>query len=902
MSKDPVGPDDGSRGTSRPSWGPPDPPLPPLSSSLTPSFTSFPISSITNQASSPRFWEHPPNLDVKGTRQGHHPRPKSPSTRPSHPAGPQLSFMTQKDGPPLSRGTPAATFLEDRDNVSCPQPLEEAVGYVPHGIRRVHTKVADDASLTFPPRPRPRRNKPKAPAVPCYPLLRETEPPNFTESQQSHSKAPTTNNARRQLCSDERDVRTPLSPYEPRPSPYTGAETFVPIPGAVWYRKEPHPVTVPRPKKSRNQSRACKLVLSGTRSPIEPPRPVCPGPPSPGTTTIPDSKVDHEVHPAIELDQSIFNFNGEGDYENYEQFKTQLLNMVPHKPLPYAARLRDGLPCQPEGTMGRKRDQKATAKSALDPPGSQSRVVADSATRETEIQVAETLFTEDESDNEVSQLCEMRQWRPLKFEVSDTEEGLWDCIGMTRLEFGQLTPTEQGAVEYQHKVQVRLLLEKWGCPLHPTQQFQEDEGEIHQHSFKTGAQPLQGEREPDRPFLENELLTIILNLSTSDQWAVADIIAKASSRECEQARICHEGCDCLRRSYTHAVSLFEALADLNSSSKGKELPVESHREGQGLASEDLNKELSYLSSLHKKCSSELSEPCKQFGDLGGHLGELSRLGSAPEEVKKQTGLPPEFVAFATALVFPHLEPKVTNRWFKAMCLASHASRFLPKPPATGEIYSAARDVPKLYLRTLAAICNLYASTSKFPDWELLAQLILDGHAHFELPDPKPQSMITILAKALDPDTKGPLSLMEISAFHWKTPHNQPQAMTVEFREDPIMALKAMLDQIGPVAQWYLEPYGDSGPRILRILDAVVDMTERLSRLIYNYLDQTYIPESGQPFGKTIPENKARSILTYELRNLSRIVSFFIRNESGSAGPLTVPSKTRTSYKKDKRSK
>jgi hypothetical protein len=163
-------------------------------------------------------------------------------------------------------------------------------------------------------------------------------------------------------------------------------------------------------------------------------------------------------------------------------------------------------------------------------------------------------------------------------------------------------------------------------------------------------------------------------------------------------------------------------------------------------------------------------------------------------------------------------------------------------------------------------------------------------------------MITILAKALDPDTKGPLSLMEISAFNWKTPHNQPQAMTVEFREDPIMALKAMLDQIGPVAQWYLEPYGDSGPRILRILDAVVDMTERLSRLIYNYLDQTYIPESGQPFGKTIPENKARSILTYELRNLSRIVSFFIRNESGSAGPLTVPSKTRTSYKKDKRSK
>jgi hypothetical protein len=294
--------------------------------------------------------------------------------------------------------------------------------------------------------------------------------------------------------------------------------------------------------------------------------------------------------------------------------------------------------------------------------------------------------------------------------------------------------------------------------------------------------------------------------------------------------------------------------------------------------------------------------CKKFNELS----EFIRLGAQhPRIVKsvKDGTFPTEHLALAAAMIEPIADPKTNNRWFKAIALASKATQYLPNN-WMGQIYTPVTAIPQLYMKTIGALSSFYADTYKYPDWALLGQLLLDGHAQLITPEPRAQSMVSILAKALDPDTKGPLALMELSTSVWSTPHNAPQAMPIEPSKDPILAMKALLDQIGPVSQWYLQPKGDSGPRILRILDATSDMAERFARLIHNYLDQTYVPEAGMPFIQSLPEKKAKKLLKHELENLCQIISFFIHNEENSSNSALSPMKggKRAACKKNKKYK
>jgi hypothetical protein len=662
---------------------------------------------------------------------------------------------------------------------------------------------------------------------------------------------------------DQESGKNEPAHYEPRAPAYTGEERFLPIPGAVWYKKKPIKPSQEASKKSRSAPKAPRPVLSGTALPVDSVQFRSVTPEVQEAHVVPHGKPSSSYNPMPELDTSIFGSNE--DYQSLsetEKFMVQFTTSAGErlsKPLPYAYRLRNGAQAHSVRQTPELSTRPAQREPSIDPPGFEPMAACRRVTPEGETQTVEALFTDDESDEYQRKIEEVDHHRSLKFEVSDTEEGLWDHLGMTRHEFGQLDPMDQGAIEYQCKIQVRKLLGQWGVPLCPLDFAKE---KIH---------------------LEDELLAIICSLSVADKWAIADVVAKARSRECQQSNICHSDCTCLQRNYTHVVSLFEALQLVEDSlNQDKPIPAFPEPSDQaGLEPAELISELCSMSAGHQECQEDSTGQCKKFDELS----EFIRLGPQhPSTIKsvREGTFPIDPLALASTLVEPVSDtanPQANNRWFKAIALANKLTRYLPTLGAH-QAYTPTTRSLGLYLATIRALCEFYIDKCKYPDWTLLSQLMLDGHAQVASPEGKLSTMVAILAKALDPDTRGPLAVMELSTSIWNTPYNVPQAMPVELHKDPVVAMKSMLNQIGPVSLWYLEPKGDSGPRILRILDTLSDVSERFARSIHNYLDQTYEPKSGTTFVRALPEKQAKKILKYELENLCKIIHFFIRTEEG----------------------
>jgi hypothetical protein len=272
-----------------------------------------------------------------------------------------------------------------------------------------------------------------------------------------------------------------------------------------------------------------------------------------------------------------------------------------------------------------------------------------------------------------------------------------------------------------------------------------------------------------------------------------------------------------------------------------------------LEPEDITRQLANLSLLHINiCEDEVDLSTmaalriEELDATVDHMVNKDRREAAIQasiELKKR-------LALAKVIIAPELQLDERNDWFKAIGLASLACQGLGRDKIEGLEIRSTQRVGKLYLRTMAGLMSYYANKNKIPDWDLLSQLLLDAYEAAQSAQERHDSMTSLLAQALARVPQGATSKLKLWRTYWE--HDSPNwAAIPDIDKCPIQAFKAMLDAVGPIAKWSVEPDDDSIPSVMRMLDSTMHLMTELNWVLSKYLDLAskktrppYFPDVG----------------------------------------------------------
>jgi hypothetical protein len=208
-------------------------------------------------------------------------------------------------------------------------------------------------------------------------------------------------------------------------------------------------------------------------------------------------------------------------------------------------------------------------------------------------------------------------------------------------------------------------------------------------------------------------------------------------------------------------------------------------------------------------------------------GQLA-LQQAGESIKHRLHL-------AKLIIQPQYSEEERNEWFKAIGLASIACQALGYDPKGYSEVRTTKRVNKCYFKAMAGLLIHYSNTGKAPDWELLAQLMLNAIESQNTPGEQYDSIASVLYKALSLAGGSPLQRLALWKTKWSS-RDATWAACPDSEKCPVTALHLLLDAIGPVKDW--SQSGDDGfcLKTLGLLQSLAHFADELGLIVVNYFD------------------------------------------------------------------
>jgi len=453
-------------------------------------------------------------------------------------------------------------------------------------------------------------------------------------------------------------------------------------------------------------------------------------------------------------------------------------------------------------------------------------------------------------------------------DCSFEESELWDYVGMTKEDFLALDPTAQSAKEYECKTDIRKCM-----ALHEMKRAQHEGGIARQQALLVKR-------------AEREILQCLRDLKDAKLFKIIDLLAEERVSICRYCSTGSLSCECRIDATIYYHRLIDELR-LPSHNNAKRIPLSETQITEQLSNMAISEfdvitdalNLSLIAYQAIDSGPDLKEKALSKGCLGQDDMDHDRtsprtdlhftadfnasLNRAGEEMERRMEL-------AKLILKPETDAAQRGHWFKAIGLAGLAYDSLDLrrhlTPKSHAIFMSSNNAIQHHLMALAGLALAWVKGNLEPDWDLLAQLVINGAKLSEAPLVKVYSLASTIAQALG-DSKGSLSLLRLWAKSRPIPKIESEL------QNPIESLIVLANSFRPKHDWQPDPDGDEIIRAVCTLEETALLSNDLIHILLNYSDHAskrtqapYYVSYGDPhMGK---EGAARH-LERELNRFSR---------------------------------